>query len=125
MNLHLLVSPAIGTVNPQQSAGIQPNTGGYTTAPNGQRTPVYGTAYPVIAQVQALTSSDLAQLDALNVTSSTHKLWISGALVGVNRTANKGGDLVTLSDGNTYLVTQVLEQWPDWVSAAVTLQKNN
>ena len=122
MNLHALVNAAIGTVNPQQNATVTPNSG-YTTSPNGARAPVYGDPYTVTAQVQALTSSDLVQMDALNITSATHKIWLTGALSSVNRAANKGGDLVTLDDGTQYLVMQVLEQWPDWVSAAVTLQK--
>jgi hypothetical protein len=41
---------------------------------------------------------------------------------GLVRVINKGGDLITLPDGSIWLVAQVLEQFPDWVSAAITLQ---
>jgi len=44
----------------------------------------------------------------------------------VNRVTRGGGDLITIATGGVndgvWLVAQVLEQFPDWVAAACTLQ---
>ena len=62
----------------------------------------------------------------LNIQGSTHKVYLSDPINGVVRSTRKGGDLISLNDPvhgpQTYLVTAVLEQWPDWTCAAATLQ---
>lgn len=125
MNLHGIVAPAIGAVNPFVSGTIRQSTG-YTVQPNGNRAPLY-TDIPARIQVQALTANDLAHLDGLNVQGTKRAIYLTGEAAGVIRDQNRGGDLVvfpagTLPEGDTWLVTLVLEQWPDWVRAAITLQ---
>lgn len=121
MNLHAIVSGAIGAVNPHVSVQVQLSTG-HTTTPAGKRVPAYSAPVAMTAQVQALTSTDLRKLDGLNIQGSMRTLYLSGSLSGVSRLAQKGGDLVTMPDGAVYLTTMVLEQWPDWCKVAVTLQ---
>jgi hypothetical protein len=120
VNLHGIVSGAIGAVNPHVSATLKICTG-YTTLPSGKRTPTYAADQPATAQVQDLSQADVRQLDSLNIQGSQKVIYLNGALAGLVRNQNKGGDLVVLGT-ETWLVTAVLEQWPDWAKVAVTLQ---
>ncbi len=121
MNLHGIVSSAIGAVNPPAQVSIQVSSG-YTTNLDGTQVPAYS-VLNTTAQVQALTGQDLKKLDSLNVQGVTQKAYLTGDFEGVFRVLGKGGDLITI--GNyTYLVSAVLERWPDWVCVALRLQVN-
>lgn len=123
MNLHGLVSGAIGAVNPHVSASIDLSTG-YTTNPDGSRVPTYQTVTGT-AQVQALTYKDLEQVDGLNLNGEARGIYFYGDIQGVVRAKTKGADVITLSDGpnaGKWLVVQVLETWPDWCKCACVLQ---
>ncbi len=125
MNLHGIVSGAISAVNPFVAATVQRSTG-YTTNSDGSRVPTY-TTFSVSVQMQALTYTDLRELDALNITGKRRKIYLSGDVEGIIRADQRGGDLIvfptgTLPEGNTWLAAYVLENWPDWVSVAITLQ---
>lgn len=80
------------------------------------------------AQIQPITWRDLQSLDGLNITGVRWKVFLSGQIDGVVRGERKGGDLIKIPrphrHAGTWLVAQVLEQWPDWVSAAITLQSH-
>ena len=123
MNLHGLVSGAIGTVNPHVPCSTLVSTG-YTTNPDGSRVPTYDTVTGM-AQVQALTYKDLTQVDGLNLNGAARGIYFYGDIQGVLRARTKGGDVVTLSDGpnaGKWLVVQVLETWSDWSKCACVLQ---
>lgn len=126
MNLHGVVNPAIRAINPNRYATLQLSTGSITAA-DGHRAPSYADPVKVTAQVQQLTTRDLMHLDALNIQGSSRKIYLSGQLQAIMRVSQKGGDLVTLANGDLFLTTAVLEQWndgetPSWVCVAVTLQ---
>lgn len=192
MDLHGIVSGAIGAVNPLVPATVQISSGS-VVGPSGKRTPTYDTPGELVgsiaalvltvtavtagrlsigqtvvgavsgtkivslgsgtggvgtylvnktqtltsrvltttlsvpAQVQAMTFKDLEQVDGLNLNGTRRSIYFEGKLDGIVRSENKGGDLITLSDGpnaGTWLVAMVLEQWPDWVKVAVTLQQD-
>lgn len=80
------------------------------------------------AQVQPLTWRDIQQIDGLNLEGTRRKIYLFGAVDGLVRPKRKGGDLITIATGGVndgiWLVAQVLEQYPDWVSAAITLQSD-
>ncbi len=120
MNLNDLVSSAIGAINPQVSISVQISTG-YTTNPDGTQVPTYS-ANTAWGQVQPLSSQDLRNLDGLNIQGVTAKVYLTGDFEGVFRVLGKGGDLLTFN-GQTYLVTAVLERWPDWTCVGVTMQQ--
>lgn len=125
MNLHGIVSPIIAAVNPMVPCSIKVSTG-YTTNPDGSREPTYDTVSGT-AQVQALTYKDLHQVDGLNLNGAGRGIYFYGDIVGVLRTRNKGGDVVTLSDGpnvGNWLVSQVLETWSDWCKCVCVLQNS-
>lgn len=123
MNLHGIVAPVIGSVNPNVPCTMQNNTGTITN-PDGSRTPIYVTVTGT-AQVQALTYKDLKQIDGLNQNGAARGIYFYGDIQGVLRTKNKGGDIITLTDGpnvGNWLVIQVLETWADWSKCACVLQ---
>lgn len=120
MNLHQIVSGAIGVINPFIPAQIL-QSAGYTTASDGTRTATTQTALDVQIQVQALTAMEVAHLDGLNIQGVMRSVYLSGDWSGAVRPLNQGGDLLVFN-GQTWLITTVLESWPDWTKAAITLQ---
>lgn len=84
------------------------------------------TALNMMAQIQPMTWGDLHMVEGLNLSGTRRKIYLYGTVDGVERVTRKGGDLITVATGGTddgvYLVAQVLEQFPDWVSCAATLQ---
>ena len=127
MNLHAIVSGAIGSINPFVPGTIQVSNGTSVTAPDGSRTPGYDTFPNVSMQVQSLTGPDLRQIDGLNLNGTKRAIYMNGRADGVVRSLLKGGDLITLTNGpnaGIWLVALTLEQWPDWAKVAVTLQNN-
>lgn len=125
MNLHKIVSSAIGSVNPFIPVQLWSNIGYTTRSEDGKQTPNYQGPYVVKGQVQELTQKDMRKLDGLNIQGVSTKIYLSGALTGVVRVLAKGGDKVAFSYRGAYQtfnVIEVLEQWPDWVSVGVILQ---
>lgn len=82
----------------------------------------FSTSFNVSAQVQPLSYKDIEHVDSLNIGGYRRAIYISGRLDALVRMNQKGGDLVILADGTVWLVATVLEQWPDWVKVAATLQ---
>lgn len=130
MNLHSLVSGAISAVNPHVPVTLKQQNAGYTTAPDGGRTPLYTTSAQ-IAQMQALSAREIAHLDGLNIQGVLRKAYLTGDWQGVYRPGNQGGDLLVFGStadvpanlqGTTWRVVQVLETWADWCALAVQLQ---
>lgn len=83
------------------------------------------TSMSIVAQVQALTGGDLRHMDALNLQGSHRSLYFSANVRGAVRVSLRGGDLVTMPDGSTWLVTQVAEPFyhtAGWQKVIVTLQ---
>lgn len=122
MNLHGIVASAIAAVNPLTTA-VWYASSGYTIDGAGAQQPTYADPQTVLIQVQALQAEDLKQMDGLNIQGVKRKLYMNGRSNGVVRPTIKGGDKFTF-EGQTWLVTLVLEYWPDWTSAAITLQND-
>ena len=127
MNLHSLVSTAIGVVNPSVNVTVRLSSG-YTTDASGRRVPTYVEITDVPAQIQALSFTDLQKLDGLNIQGERRKVYLNGRFDSLSRERQAGGDIITFPDGDawpygtTWLIIQILEQWPDWCSVAVTQQ---
>ena len=130
MNLHQIVSSVINVVNPNQPATLQISTGPTTNA-DGTITPTYAAPIVVTAQVQELSIRDLQHLDGLNIQGSSRSIYFMGEVDAIIRVSQKGGDLITTYDGNTWLTTSVLERWDDygnsigWCKCSVTLQNGS
>lgn len=119
MNLHNIVSGAIGAVNPFIPVSIKVSTG-YTTDTDGTQIPQYS-VITTTGQRQALSGPDIQRLNSLNVQGLKDKIYLNGNYEGVERAAGTGGSLVTMA-GHVYLVAAVLERWPDWCTLALTMQ---
>lgn len=121
MDLHRIASRAISAVNPMQNLVLKVSTG-YAVSSAGKQVPTYAAPVTIPGQVQPLTYKDLMQLDSLNIQGSTDAIYFDQRVDAIVRVDRKGGDVVTAPDGKIYLVTQVIERWPDWTKVAVTLQ---
>lgn len=126
MNLHAVVTPSINAVNPGVAVLVK-RASGYTTADDGTQVPQYTDLGPVMAQVQALGYQDLMKMDGMNIQGVRRGVYLNGAIAGVIRSQQKGGDILvfpagTLPEGDTWLCAQALEQWPDWCKVVITLQ---
>ncbi|HCR2010177.1 TPA: hypothetical protein ONC52_001999 [Enterobacter asburiae] len=119
MNLHQIVSGAIGTVNPFINATIKLFSG-ESTDRFGHPVPSY-TEEQVTGQLQPLGWKDLQQLDGLNITGVQKKFYVNGFYSATSRITQNGGDLLII-DGRTWLIKTVLEWWPDWCSVAIQEQ---
>jgi len=76
-------------------------------------------------QLQPMTFRDLAQTEGINTGGQKQGLYVNGDLNGIVRVELKGGDLVVLPNGETWLVVQQLEGFnmtAGWSKCAVVLQ---
>ena len=121
MDLNAVVSGLVGTINPPTTVTIQISTG-YTTNSDGSRTPAYSSPQTVSASLQALAYNDIMQADNLNIQGVRRKMYVHGAVDGLVRGQNKGGDIVTLPDGTVWKIAMVDEHWTDWTACIITLQ---
>lgn len=124
MNLHGIVSGVVSAVNPKIRVQVQFSAGS-TTGADFSRIGSYSAPVSMLGDVQPLTSPDLRLLDQLNIQGAQKAIYLSGNLQGVIRVTQQGGDLITLPDGTVWLTVTVLEQWPDWVKAAIRLQNGS
>lgn len=127
MNLNAIVGPIVGSVNDWVTIAIQPSQG-YNTAPDGDREPAYGPTQFVLAQMQALTYTDLTQVSGLNITGERRAIYVNGDYQGVVRSSQEGGDIVTLPDGTVWLLVYQLENWHTtggWVKFVITKQNGS
>jgi hypothetical protein len=121
MNLHQMVAGAIGMVNPFITVEIL-RSAGYTTNPDGSRTPTYVTLSGP-AQVQDMSTDELRLLSdaGINIQGIHKAIYLNGGWAGIVRADQQGGDVFRFS-GYDWLVTVVPEQWPDWTKVMVTMQ---
>jgi hypothetical protein len=78
--------------------------------------------------VQPITWRDVQQMEGVNLGGVRWKVYLSGEVDAIVRPEKRGGDLITISTGRhqgVWLVTQILEQFPDWCCAAITLQNGS
>lgn len=126
MNLHHLVRPAVGLLNPDISAVLHRNCGGYHTNAAGERQPLFDILRGNI-QVQAVNGNDLQHAETLNLQGVLRTVFLYGNWFGVVRADVKGGDMLQFADVGCrqmqdWRIVQVLETWPDWSKVLVCLQ---
>ena len=121
INLFAIAGSATGVVNPQIEAVLKVSDG-VTHNPDFSTTPrIIELAMQI--EVQALSSSDLQQIQSVNQSSDMRALYIIGGIKGLNRPLQCGGDIINFY-GSDWLVTQSLEEWGmgEWSKVAVTRQ---
>lgn len=122
MDLRSIANAAIVSVNPNEAVSVRRSTG-YTIGGGAKQVPTYAPAVNGPAQVQALSSDDVKQLDGLNIQGVVQAIYLRGALAGVVRPDGTGGDLVMRKNNTeTWLVVKVLENWPRWTKAVIVKQ---
>ncbi len=121
MDLNGLANPSAELVNPNIPVSIQASTG-YTIGAGLKQVPSYAAPVSGFAQLQEITSSDLKQVDGLNIQGDMRKLYVPQPLNAVIRPNSQGGDLVTIA-GQLWLVVKVLEQWWNFTTALIVLQE--
>lgn len=122
MDLRGMANGVTSSVNENTLVSVQRSTG-YTTGAGARQVPTYAAAVTGPANIQALSSDDIKQLDGLNIQGTLRAIYLRGVLAGVVRPEGTGGDLVTFNS-QTWLVVKVLESWPNWTKAAICLQGN-
>ena len=123
MDLHSIVSGAIGAVNPFIQVTYFQSTG-FTTLPNLSRVPSYVDAV-YWAQVQELSFKSLQHVQGMGLQGIFRSIYIAGAVKGIDRTTRQGGDFFRIADNvnaGDWLVVDVPEQWPDWCHIIVVKQ---
>lgn len=120
MNLQGVTAGIVSAVNPAALIQVQRSTG-YTTNPDGTQVPTYAAPITVAAQVQALTYTDLTQIQGLNIQGERRAVYINGRTDAIIRGNREGGDLITWN-GIIWLNAHVLEYWPDWCKFVITRQ---
>lgn len=125
MDLHALVAPIIGIVNPQVPLRILISNG-YAVDAAGKQTPLYLPPLDVVGQVQSLTFRDVQMLAGINIEGVARAIYISGRVDAFIRPDKKGSDTITIMGGvdvgTVWSVVHMLEYWPEWCKAAVTRQ---
>lgn len=115
------ISNNVANVINQNTAATLQRSNGYTIGAGRKQVPSYDPPVEGFAQIQALDSVDLKQLDGLNIQGTLRAAYLRGALHGVVRPDQQGGDLLTVN-GQAWLVVKVLESWPNWTKVAICLQ---
>lgn len=98
--------PGNYTINNQQNLGLE----------------LIQATLTIQGDVQALSYSDIRQVEGLNLQGTRRAIYFDGPVYGLVRPTNQGGDLITLPDGTVWLVAMVTEKWPNWSKAVVTQQ---
>lgn len=127
LNLHGMVRGVITAVNSDIPGTLRRSTG-YTTAPNGTRTPTYADTTGRI-QVQALSSTELKHVNDLNIQGVIRKVYLYGDWGGPIRADATGGDLLVFPRVKggapaTWKIVTTFETWTDsgWCAVGVVLQ---
>lgn len=121
MNLRGIANGLTSTINPNVAGVFQVNTG-FTTLPGGKRVPSYNSV-DVTVQLQELSSTDLRQIDAINIQGILRSAYLNGNFNGVNRPEQKGGDILMIGQ-EKWLVVKVPELWPEWCRVIINLQRS-
>jgi hypothetical protein len=127
MDLRGLANSISNAVNENMIVTVTPSTG-FTIGAGAKQIPTYGSGVTGPAQLQALDSVDLKQIDGLNLQGLIRAIYLRGALNGVVRPNGTGGDLVTIAAPapvpyrGTWKVAKVLETWPLWTKCALVLE---
>lgn len=122
MNLQDIANEAIQDINSNVVATWYQSTGS-TTNDDGTMSPTYAPGVTVSVQQQAATQRDLKHFDALNLQGQFCHIWLDGAVNGVVRLTQQGGDKFVIG-GETWLTLPVPEKWigPGWSHCIVQLQ---
>lgn len=121
MNLHAIVSGAIGSVNHHEMVTIYRCNGTTNTA--GVVSVTY-TPSDILAQVQAPNAGDLKLFDNLADARHVKKFYINASAHTINRHEETAGDIIERADGSFWLIDMIRDDFsPEgWLCVIATLQ---
>lgn len=121
MNLHAIVSGAIGSVNRHELVTIYRCNGTTNTA--GMVSVTY-THEDIMAQVQAPNAGDLRLFDNLADAKHVKKFYINASAHTINRHEETAGDIIERADGSYWLIDMIRDDFsPEgWLCVLGTLQ---
>lgn len=121
MNLHAIVSGAIGSVNHHEMVTIYRCTG--LTNTTGVVSVTY-TPQDIMAQVQAPNAGDLKLFDNLADAKHVKKFYINASAHTINRHEETAGDIIERADGSYWLIDMIRDDFsPEgWLCVIGTLQ---
>lgn len=128
MDLRTISNQVSNSVNGNMIVSVQ-RSNGSTVGAGYKQVPTYAAPVSGPAQIQALDSSELRQIEGLNLQGVIRGIYLRGALSAVIRPNSTGGDLVTIASPapaqyvGTWLIVKVLETWPLWAKAVIQLQQ--
>lgn len=124
-----LVAPGTLITGLLSGCGTDPGDTWSVSIPQTVPAEEFTTSLKLQAQIQPITWKDIQMMDGLNIEGVRWKAFLNGQIDGLVRGERKGGDLLVIPRGHrhsgTWLVAQILAQWPDWVEAAITLQNTD
>lgn len=120
INVRSVANMVSSMINPNELVTVLLSDG-YTIGAGAKQVPKYKTPIVGYAQIQALDSEDLKQLDGLNIQGKIKAAYLYGELAGVVRPNQTGGDIVQRGAEN-WLIVKVLEGWSTWTKVAIVLQ---
>lgn len=122
INVRAMANAATQTVNPNETVTVLRSLG-WLPGPGGKQKPSYDAPVTGPAQIQALDSDALKQLEGMNIQGSIRAIYLRGVMAGVIQPKNEGGDIVKRNnETEEWLVVKVLETWPTWTKAVIVLQ---
>ena len=121
MNLHAIVSGAIGSVNKHELVTIYRCNGVTNTAGVVK---VSYSPQDIIAQVQAPSAADLRLFDNLADARHVKKFYINAPASTINRQEETAGDIFERADGTYWLIDMIRDDFsPEgWLCCIATLQ---
>jgi hypothetical protein len=121
MNLHAIVSGAIGSVNHHEMVTIYRCNG---TTNNAGVVSVTYTPQDILAQVQAPNAGDLRLFDNLADAKHGKKFYINASAHTINRHEETAGDIIERADGSYWLIDMIRDDFsPEgWLCVIGTLQ---
>jgi hypothetical protein len=122
MDLRTIANQLSNCINSNISVTLMASTG-FTIGAGQRQQPTYADPVTGFAQVQALDNSELKQLDGISQQTTIRGIYLRGALHGIIRPEQLGGDLVMIN-GQSWLVVKILETWATWSKAAIVLQSS-
>lgn len=120
MNLHRIAKSAIGRINPFVDVIVRVSDG-FEIGAGRKQVPKYLPDKIINIQLQPLSPGDLRHVDGMNLQGLLKSIHVNGNFYGVNRERAIGGDLIIIG-GETWLVIEPMELWPDWCRLLVQLQ---
>lgn len=128
LNLHSIARSAIIALHPEESVTLYQASG--QTNNQGVISPTYEPAQTVQAQIQSLSTDELANVENVAQTGQVRKAYLFGPPVtsltpqGIVRPLARSGDMIQRADGTWWLVTGMMEDFSasGWVCVQITQQ---